>query len=335
MNNRTIESVSFMRRQKKDKKYILLQQYSKIFFLSIVSVIILFSALNTIYCADDSTRKSRSIAVMIGNSPAERIHQKGLTQAAVIYEIEVEFPFTRYMAFFLDDRETIIGPVRSSRYYFSRICAEWSAIFAHCGGQNLKNAKILDMDEIHHPFSFWRDAKIGGWINLFANTATLKKEAEKQNKISMNKQWYHPLLNYSQPMASDNGQIHKMTIKYHQDYIVSYEYQPDEKKYYRYINQKPHYDRGYGEQIKVSNIVLQQTAIEKITGDELDRVQVKLTGEGIGNLFMAGNCQSIRWIKRKNDDRTQFVDSTGNPLSFLPGMTWVHLLSPRSEVWFK
>ena len=43
MNNRTIESVSFMRRQKKDKKYILLQQYSKIFFYSflLLSIILL------------------------------------------------------------------------------------------------------------------------------------------------------------------------------------------------------------------------------------------------------------------------------------------------------
>jgi len=109
------------------------------------------------------------ISVMIGNSPAEQNVQKGLSKAKVIYEVEVEFPFTRIMAIFFSDTDTIVGPVRSSRYYFSRICAEWSAIFAHCGGQNLKNANIIDLNELNNPSLYWRDKNIGGWINLFTN----------------------------------------------------------------------------------------------------------------------------------------------------------------------
>jgi len=109
------------------------------------------------------------ISVMIGNSPAEQDVQKGLSEAKIIYEIEVEFPFTRIMAIFINDKDTIVGPVRSSRYYFSRICAEWSAIFAHCGGQNLKNSNIIDLNELNNPSLYWRDKNIGGWINLFTN----------------------------------------------------------------------------------------------------------------------------------------------------------------------
>jgi hypothetical protein len=68
---------------------------------------------------------------MIGNSPEEIIHQTGLNKADIIYEANVEYPFTRLMAIFNNSDKAIVGPVRSSRYYFSRLAAEWSAIFAH------------------------------------------------------------------------------------------------------------------------------------------------------------------------------------------------------------
>jgi len=277
----------------------------------------------------------KPIAVMVGNSPKERVIQKGINEADVIYEIEVEFPFTRYMAIFLEDTETIVGPVRSSRYYFSRICAEWSAIFAHCGGQNLKNAQILDIDEIHSPSPFWRDENIGSWINLFVNTAELRKEAKKQNTSISYNQNTHNLLNLRKPDINKDDQIHKITIKYNANYIISYEYHTDEKKYYRYINQKPHYDQGCRKQIKVSNIIIQFTLIEKIVGDDQNRVQVELIGEGTGRVFLGGNHQSVRWVKKTKDDQTLFLDRDGNPVTYNPGVSWVHLVSPNSEIWVK
>ncbi len=304
-----------------------------IFLLALISFFF-FLTCDVFILANDLYQAERPIAVIIGNSTDEMEIQRGLSKADIVYEMEVEFPFTRYMAIFLGDTETIVGPVRSSRYYFSRICAEWFAIFIHCGGQNLKNENVLDIDEIEYPALFWRDKNIGGWINLFTNTAKLRKETSKNNSL-YDKQNSHYLVNYANLNETAKNQVRKISIKYHKDYIVSYEYKPDEQKYYRYVNQRPHKDYSNNEQIEVSNIIIQYTSIKEITGDDQGRVQIDLIGEGVGKVFSEGNIQSVKWLKKSKEDKTIFLDSNDNPLSYNPGTTWIHVLSSQAEVWVK
>lgn len=68
---------------------------------------------------DETIATRRPIAVMIpNNKPA--MPQYGLSKAAIIYEAPVEGRITRLMAVFEDfDDLDRIGPVRSSRDYFS------------------------------------------------------------------------------------------------------------------------------------------------------------------------------------------------------------------------
>jgi hypothetical protein len=274
------------------------------------------------------------ISVMIGNSPAEQNVQKGLSKAKVIYEVEVEFPFTRIMAIFFSDTDTIVGPVRSSRYYFSRICAEWSAIFAHCGGQNLKNANIIDLNELNNPSLYWRDKNIGGWINLFTNLSKLKN---KTKQINSNKRLpiQHPLLNFGKINSDKQNQVSIISIKYHKDYVVKYKYSPEEKLYYRFINNKPHMDNETKKQIKIANILIQFTVIKEIIDDELGRIQVELIGEGLGRLFREGYSQPVKWSKKTKDKQTKFLDSEGDIINYTNGNTWIHILANDTEIWCK
>jgi len=305
---------------------------SLIFFLIIITFTLYT---NKSFSSKDNILNEKPIAVMIGNSPDEIIVQSGVSKAKIIYEIEVEFPFTRLMAIFLNDQDTIVGPVRSSRYYFSRICAEWSAVFAHCGGQRLKNPNILDIDQMHNPSPYWRNEKIGGWINLFTSTAKINQEKKKYSDSGNLIPYKHNLLNFTELDLKNNNQITKITIKYNSNYVINYEYHDDQKKYYRYINQKPHIDQGSGEQIKVSNIIIQYTSIEKIKDDDKGRVHVELIGEGIVKVFNRGTYQLVKWIKINKDKQTLFLDEEGSPIGYNYGNAWIHILSKDSEVWFK
>ena len=309
--------------------------FIRISLMVFIILIILTLYTNKTVSSKDNILNEKPIAVMIGNSTAEQEIQKGLSKAEIIYEIEVEFPFTRLMAIFLNDQDTIVGPVRSSRYYFSRICAEWSAVFAHCGGQNLKNPNILDIDQIQHPSPYWRNEKIGGWINLFTSTAKIAQEIKDYNDTGNGNQYNHNLLNYSELDLKDSNQIKKITVKYHSDYIISYEYHDDQGKYYRYINQKPHIDQANDEQIGVSNIIIQYTSVDKIEGDDEGRVNVELIGEGIAGIFSRGTYQLVKWMKENKNKQTLFLDEEGLPIAYNHGNTWIHLLSSDSEVWFK
>ncbi len=305
---------------------------SKLFFYRFVLLFfVLFACLNINNNIYAST--IRPIAIMIGNSPEEVIHQTGLNKADIIYEANVEYPFTRLMAIFNNSDEAIVGPVRSSRYYFSRLAVEWSAIFAHCGGQSLKNERIVNLDQMLYPSPYWRDKNIGGWINLFAKTQNIREKSRKmgfQEKVNLD----NHLLSL-RTLYLSGGDITKISIKYNQKYNISYEYIEDSNTYFRYINSKPHQDSKTLESITASNIIIQYVPVEKIIGDKDGRLEVEVIGEGIAKIFYGGNYFLSKWVKKSKDQPTVYYDRQGKVLNLNQGNIWIHLVPEETKVWFK
>ena len=302
------------------------------YFLIFIIVLFLLFVKNTYAKV---LERNRPFAVMIGNSPKEIKVQKGIEEADIIYEIDVEYPFTRLMALYFGDDNITIGPVRSSRYYFSRISIEWSAFFAHCGGQNLKNENVLDLDELLYHNLFWRDVNIGGWINLFTDINILERGIKTKYFTDKSNIINHSLLNFNSSSPHHKNEITKITIKHSTDYIVSYHYDPYEKVYHRHINGMPQLALESQKPVAASNIIIQYVPIEKIEGDESGRVQVNLIGEGIGKFFQSGDYEPIKWVKGNKEDQTIFYDSNCLPIVLEKGLVWVHILSVDNEVWFK
>ena len=292
---------------------------------------VLFACLainNNIYASN-----TRPLAIMIGNSPEEVIHQTGLNKADIIYEANVEYPFSRLMAIFNNSDKAIVGPVRSSRYYFSRLAIEWSAIFAHCGGQSLKNEMIVNLDQMRYPSPYWRDKNIGGWINLFTKTQNIREKSRKmgfQERIDLD----NNLLSL-RTLNLSGGDITKITIKYNQKYTISYEYKASTNTYLRYINSKPHQDSKTFEPIAASNIIIQYVSVEKIHDDGEGRLEVEVIGEGIAKVFYGGNYFLSKWIKKSKNQSTAYYDRQGKLLNLNQGNIWIHLVQEETKVWFK
>ncbi len=305
---------------------------SKSFFYgSILLFFILFACFtinNNIYAST-----ARPLAITIGNSPEEIIHQTGLNKADVIYEANVEYPFTRLMAVFNNSNEAIVGPVRSSRYYFSRLAVEWSAIFAHCGGQSLKNGKIINLDQMRYPSPYWRDKDIRGWINLFTKTQNIREKSRKmgfQDKVNLD----NNLLNL-RTLNLSGGNITKISFKYSQKYNLSYEYNASRNIYLRYINSKLHQDSKTLEPITTSNIIIQYVSVEKIPGDKEGRLDVEVVGEGIAKIFYGGNYYLTKWVKNSKNHPTVYYNRQGNIINLNQGNIWINLVSEETKVWFK
>ena len=305
---------------------------SKSFFYRLILLFVIlfvcFTINNNIYAST-----ARPLAIMIGNSPEEVIHQTGLNKADIVYEANVEYPYTRLMVIFNNSDETIVGPVRSSRYYFSRLAIEWSAIFAHCGGQSLKNERIVNLDQMRYPSPYWRDKNIGGWINLFTKTQNIREKSRKlgfQGKVNLD----NNLLSM-RTLNLSGGDITKITIKYNQKYTISYEYKASANTYLKYINSKPHQDSKTSEQIAVSNIIIQYVPVIKIPGDGEGRLEVEVIGEGIVKVFYGGNYFLSKWIKKSKDQPTVYYDRQGKVLNLNQGNMWIHLVPEETKVWFK
>jgi hypothetical protein len=310
------------------KKEMLNKSFLYRFILLSIILFVCFTINNNIYAST-----TRTLAIMIGNSPEEVIHQTGLNKADIIYEANVEFPYTRLMAIFNNSDEAIVGPVRSSRYYFSRLAIEWSAIFAHCGGQSLKNERIVNLDQMRYPSPYWRDKNIGGWINLFTKTQNIREKSRKigfQEKVNLD----NHLLDL-RTLNLSGGDITKITIKYNQKYTISYEYKASANTYLKYINSKPHQDSKTSEQIAVSNIIIQYVPVTKIPGDGEGRLEVEVIGEGIAKVFYGGNYFLSKWIKKSKDQPTVYYDRQGKVLNLNQGSIWIHLVPEETKVWFK
>jgi len=310
------------------KKDTLSKSFSYRFILLFFILFVCFTINNNIYAST-----TRPLAIVIGNSPEEVIHQMGLNKADIIYEANVEYPYTRLMAIFNNSDEAIVGPVRSSRYYFSRLAIEWSAIFAHCGGQSLKNERIVNLDQMRYPSPYWRDKNIGGWINLFTKTQDIREKSRKigfQEKVNLD----NHLLDL-RTLNLSGGDITKITIKYNQKYTISYEYKASANTYLKYINSKPHQDSKTSEQIAVSNIIIQYVPVTKIPGDGEGRLEVEVIGEGIAKVFYGGNYFLSKWIKKSKDQPTVYYDRQGKVLNLNQGSIWIHLVPEETKVWFK
>jgi hypothetical protein len=306
--------------------------FKKLFFYRLILIFfvmfIYFTVNNSIYA-----NMVRPLAIMVGNSFDEVVYQTGLNNAEVIYEVNVEYPYTRLMAIFINNDSTIVGPIRSSRYYFSKLAAEWSPIFAHCGGQSLKDERVINLDQMRYPSPYWRDEKIGGWINLFTNTKNLREKYRKlgfQDEVNLSE----GLLNL-RTLNLSGGNISKISIKYNQKYSISYEYKPNSNTYLRYINSKPHQDSKTLENLTTSNIIIQYVPIEKISDDKEGRLEIKVIGEGIAKVFYGGHYFVSKWVKKSKDQPTLYYDNQGKLLNLNQGKIWIQIVSNDTIVWFK
>ncbi|MDW7669781.1 MAG: DUF3048 domain-containing protein, partial [Bacillota bacterium] len=132
---------------------------------------------------DEETSNLRPVTVMYDNHPYAR-WQAGIIMADIVYECEVEYPFTRYMAVFQDKEPEQIGPVRSARPYYLRYALEYDSVYVHVGGSNDAMAKIKDyyMADVDGLYSgnFWRYNDTGKSIpnNMYTD---MKNIREAQN----------------------------------------------------------------------------------------------------------------------------------------------------------
>jgi len=265
------------------------------------------------------------IAVMVDNLGPAR-PQTGLGEAGVVYEMETEAKITRFMALFAGDPPSVVGPVRSARSYYLQICKEWDAIYAHVGGSkdavaNIKRWGIRDLDQYANKGEFWRDKSRKAPHNVYLN---IDKATAGKDPI-MDPHWRFGDLPDGDP------DYQKISFNYGKNNNVSYEFVADKKRYLRNINGSPHSDRESGEQIAVTNVVLQY-ADHHYRGDGSARIDIQVIGSGRAEYFLAGQYQEGSWRKDSIDSPTKFYDSNGQEIIFPRGNTWVQVLRPETAV---
>ena len=270
--------------------------------------------------------------VVIENTPEAR-PQSGLSQAGVVYETLAEGGITRYLAIFLDQQPTSLGPVRSLRPYFIDWAQEYSnPPIAHAGGSSAALAEVpqlgvKSMNGLIYGSYFNRIGSRAAPHNLYTSsssliglmshlnfTTTASFTPWKYKKDTPEATPSHPTINinFSFPL-----------------YAPKYQFDASCDCYDRFLDGTPHTDAITGKQIQVKNVVaiIMQTSYDS-EGHALDTT----IGSGKAYVFTDGGATVGTWKKDARTSRIQFLDSAGSPIPLNAGNTWVEVIPQTGSI---
>jgi hypothetical protein len=112
-------------------------------------------------------------------------------------------------------------------------------------------------------------------------------------------------------------------------YDIEYRFDKKSDSYLRFTGYRPQLDRSTRKQIAVKNIIIMNTAKEKVL-DRKGRLDIKVTGHDTGWLLKDGKAIPIHWSKKNDRARTIFTTNDGKEAQFNRGNTWVTIV-PRGH----
>jgi hypothetical protein len=274
----------------------------------------------------------RPLAVMVENSPQAR-PQSGLDHACVVYEAVTEGGITRFMAVYLHDDASAIGPVRSVRPHFINLEQEYDAALVHCGESYealqilYDNPAIYNLDQLKYSKPFWRSRDRRMPHNLYTATDRLRAFLVKQG-------WEGPAVSLptfvssAQPLATgDETAQADVTFGGGIRYRLQLVYDPARRGFVRYQDRRLHVDRVTGQPLVARNVIIQEVEETAFATSKLGTQDVRVIGSGRGWFLGNGRRLPLQWSKSTASSPTLFTDEGGSPLPFQPGQTWIELIS--------
>jgi len=276
---------------------------------------------------------------VVYNNETRGMPQGGLLQADIIYEVIAEGSITRLVAIFQDFDAHMIGPIRSTRNYFTYFALDHAAIMVHHGGSptgynSIRNLGITAIDGMRYDGStIWRDAERRQQRGLehssFTSAANLLEHAESRDfdmdapqDIGMFAFFDEP-----KPAASSSANLANIVrVPHHTSNVSRFVFNPENNQYYKYIFDDPHMDFVADAQVSVTNVIVQITNISHIPGDEAGRRNVQMVGSGRGYLATHGSYSPITWVRESAETPTRWYDESGAPLRINRGRTWISVI---------
>ena len=288
------------------------------------------------YYPEELTR--RPVAVSLDNHPDAR-WQSGLNSAEIIYEFEVEYPYTRYLAVYLAKEPERVGPVRSARPYIIYYAMENDAIFVHVGGSEdafaeIKRLGAADIDGLYSG-AMWRYNDTGKFAphNMYTTLKSIRDEGKRlgfrdEDEVSFEKYNFNEK-NKKLSEKYNSSAAKKINITYNKENTTDYVYDEESGLYLRFKDKEKHLDELDNEQLKAKNIIVLE-ATKKVL-DSAGRLYLKTVGSGNGIYFTEGQSCDIIWKKGSEKDRTEFYIN-GDDLYLNPGNTWIQIVDSISAV---
>lgn len=317
---------------------------------------------------DQSIAKRRNMAIMVPNNKrggykdsSPLMKQMGISYASIIYEAPVEGRITRLMPIFEDyDDLDYIGPVRSSRDYYIHEAMSFDSIYVNWGlarpwvellieSEHIDNISTDPAIDNSYDRAFERNKQMmPGCATEFTGVLNVQKYAEGIEARGYAKEYRDTFVKAFE-FADDGylatydscpdatkvypGGTQKNSGGYgsHQP---CFEYNAEDRLYYRSQWGAPHTCGLTGEQLTVTNVIFKVChGSLKAPGTEYDYLDFVTDGSGKAYVFTNGKVIEGTWERKGasdpsygnyfNPNPTLYYDAAGNEIVLNQGKTWI------------
>ncbi len=293
---------------------------------------------------DEELYDRRPLAVMIPNESSAIPHY-GLSEASVLYEVNVEGRMTRMMAIF-EDYESIkkLGNIRSLRDYYVYWAFEWDAIICHFGttvycDTIMAQATTDNLNGNVLSSPYFRSSDRKSPHNAYMD-GSLVKEVLEQRKIELTDRGLADETHYNFATPSAPNTLTQYSYAEDATYInmtscypltrCYFEYNPEDGLYYRsqYLSEGtdgPHIDGANGEQLSFTNILIQSN--EYAVRDQKGYLWFQTVDSGRDAWYITqGKLIKCTWEKDSEFGATRYYDEAGNEITLNTGKTMVMII---------
>jgi len=288
----------------------------------------------------------RPLAVVINNIHVAQ-PQSGIAQADVIYEVLAEGDITRFVAIFQSYMPAKIGPVRSTRDYFTDIALNHDSILIHHGGSplgytSIRNTGIPSLDGMQLEGTvFWRDRSYPTWhrnsgqrpLEHSSYTSWERITSHMTSRNIRSTVGENPAFGFTfGNVPQGEGVANTISVPFSPIYVRTFIFDADAGLYMVEYQHGPHLDAVTQDQVAVTNVLV-QFVTKRVVGP-YGRRAVGTVGEGEGFLAVGGYYQPVRWVKESATSPMRWYFEDGTPLVLAPGRTWVNVFQTTGEVTF-
>lgn len=275
---------------------------------------------------------ARPLVVSIDNV-GDAIPQSWLSKADLVYEFPVEGQQSRLNAIYHSEFPEEFGPIRSTRPYFVDLTREYKGIFlAHgwspAAREYLQSDVVPYINAMVSSLDFYRVDDKEGPHDSYIKWSEVKSAIDEEGWWD-EKQDIKPFTF----LKKDEKSAGEAAVEIEVDYGASeceYTYDAETNQYYRFIDGEPYVDHETGEQIAVSNVLVQEVTSEVL--DNKGRLEIDMCSGGDAMLFTNGKVVKGTWSRADLDSRTIFVDEEGKEFKLSVGSSWVQVADQDTSV---
>ena len=287
----------------------------------------------------------QAVAVMINNLK-KAMPQKGISQADIFYEMEVEGDITRCLAVFPDlSKVADIGPVRSARTYFNSLAVAYAAPLVHCGGSEglALSARYDDsgdridnwehIDQAYNDSYFYRD--YDRYYSGYAYEHTLFTTGEKLQQVMDAKGYNTPDLDSFGLQFTPNVELkgekaEEVTITFKSKKKTILTYDAAAGVYNVNMHGGEYIDGNTGKPVTFKNALVLYTN-QWYYSDGMHKFYDTI-GSGEGYAAINGKIVPITWARDGLRTTYSYKLADGTPLELDVGSTYIAMVGIKHDI---